>query len=662
MSANPIDKTKVEVLANLYRSVVDEMAWVLLRSSHTTFVKETQDFSTGLLTREGEMFAAPHTKGATPIMGIPMSAGTTAFDDWAEGDVVVTNDPYTTGGMVMQLNDLYVFRPIFAGGKLLCFAWAFIHCTDVGGAVPGSIDMKHTEIHQEGTRLRPMKLFRQGELNEDIWNIFADNSRIAELNWGDVSALLSALKVGERRVHDLAARHGTDVVEGTMYQTLNNTEQLTRQVLSQIPEGSYSFVEYFEDDYTSSLPVRIQMQMTVRGDGTVELDFTGSDPQVQASINLPTGGMRHHPFLCLALVNFVATHATGLHLNAGILRCIDLVLPEHSVVNSSYPAACGMRYTTVCRIHEVVLGALNQAVPDLVPAGGASQLVITYISTTKFGRNGRVVVANPVQGGSGAGLGLDGESAIDFPAAFLRNVPVEVLESEVPVTVHRLRLRPDTEGAGKLRGGFGLDYALQVRHPNAVVVMRGKDRHRFSSFGTAGGMGGATSSCTVTREDGSVLDIGKETVYRPDVTDVINIATGGGGGEGPPIQRDPQAVANDIYDGLVSVEKGAEVYGVVLHNGQVDSHATTQNRSKMVSGDGFDFGAGRSAWESRHNQLAMRVAEWLPTLNSSVRRSAQADVYERIGTGTGVVTTRMIDEALAAVEVKLKSIGSLRTE
>ena len=175
-------------------------------------------------------------------------------------------------------------------------------------------------------------------------------------------------------------------------------------------------------------------------------------------------------------------------------------------------------------------------------------------------------------------------------------------------------------------------------------------------------MGGAMSSCTVTREDGSVLDIGKETVYRPDVTDVINIATGGGGGEGPPIQRDPQAVANDIYDGLVSVEKGAEVYGVVLHNGQVDSHATTQNRSKMVSGDGFDFGAGRSAWESRHNQLAMRVAEWLPTLNSSVRRSAQADVYERIGTGTGAVTTRMIDEALAAVEVKLKSIGSLRTE
>ncbi|MQA06090.1 MAG: hypothetical protein GEV07_26360 [Streptosporangiales bacterium] len=126
------DATTVEVLANLYRAVVDEMAWVLLRSSHTTFVKETQDFSTGLLTPEGEMFAAPYAMGATPLVGIPMAAGTTAFDDWAEGDVAIASDPYLTGGMVMHLNDLYVFRPVFVDGELLCFAWAFIHCTDVG--------------------------------------------------------------------------------------------------------------------------------------------------------------------------------------------------------------------------------------------------------------------------------------------------------------------------------------------------------------------------------------------------------------------------------------------------------------------------------------------------------------------------------------------------
>ncbi|MGH3357552.1 MAG: hydantoinase B/oxoprolinase family protein, partial [Nocardioidaceae bacterium] len=570
MPISPIDNVTVEVLANMYRAVVDEMAWVLLRSSHTTFVKETQDFSTGLVTPEGEMFAAPHTKGATPLMGIPMGAGTTAVDDWAPGDVLVTNDPYATAGMVMQVNDLYAFRPIFCDGRLVCFAWAFIHCTDVGGAVPGSIDMKHVEIHQEGTRLRPMRLFRRGELNEDIWNIFADNSRIPDLNWGDVSALLAALQIGERRVHDLIGRHSEPVVRSAMYQTLDNTERLTKQVLARIPAGSYSYVEYFEDDYTGDVPVRIEMELTAREDGTVKLDFTGSDPQVRAAINLPTGGHRHHPFLCLALVNFVATHAEGLHLNAGILRCIDLRLPESSIVNADYPAACGMRYTTACRIHEVVLGALNQAVPTLVPSGGASHAVITYISTSEVERGGRVVVANPVQGGSGAGLDLDGESAIDFPAAFLRNVPVEVLEAEAPVTVHRLRLRPDTEGAGSLRGGFGLEYALQVRRPGAVVVMRGKDRHLFSSFGADGGRAGATAGCIVTHADGTVTDIGKETVYRPDLNDVITISTGGGGGKGDPIGRDPDAVAADVADGMISPARADELYGVVLRDRRVD--------------------------------------------------------------------------------------------
>ena len=155
------DAIGVEIFANLFKAVVDEMAWVVLRSSHTTFVKETQDFGVALVTPEGEMFAYPYGSGATPLMGVMMDSVTQGIA-WEEGDVVVTNDPYATRGMVMHLNDIYVFRPVFVDGRLLCLAWTFIHCTDVGGYAPGSIDMQNSEVFQEGLRLRPVKLYRRG--------------------------------------------------------------------------------------------------------------------------------------------------------------------------------------------------------------------------------------------------------------------------------------------------------------------------------------------------------------------------------------------------------------------------------------------------------------------------------------------------------------------
>ena len=267
------DAISDEVFANLFKAVVDEMAWIVLRSSHTTFVKETQDFAVSLVTNEGEIFAYPYGSGATPIMGVPMHAGTRAFDDWQPGDVMMTNDPYTTGGMVMHLNDIYLFKPLFVAGRLLCFAWTFIHCTDVGGYAPGSIDMRNNEVFQEGLRLRPVKLMRQGVLNQEVWNIFSDNCRIPALNWGDITACIAALDKAEQRMARLAERYGRAVVEQAIYATLDRTEQLARQVLARIPQGEYRFDEYFEDDYVSDLPVRITAKLIARGDGTVAAGF-----------------------------------------------------------------------------------------------------------------------------------------------------------------------------------------------------------------------------------------------------------------------------------------------------------------------------------------------------------------------------------------------------
>ena len=620
---------ETEILTNLFKAVVDEMAWILLRSSHTTFVKETQDFAVSLVTPEGEVFAYPYGSGATPIMGVPMHAGTQAVADWAPGDVLITNDPYTTGGMVMHLNDIYLFRPIFVDGALLCFAWTFIHCTDVGGYAPGSIDMQNNEVFQEGLRLRPVRLFRGGELNRELWQVFADNCRIPSLNWGDITACTAALAKAETRMQRLAERYGRAAVARAMRDTIARTERITRDVLARIPAGEYEFVEFFEDDYTSDVPVRIAVRLIAHGNGRVTLDYRGSDPQVRAALNLPAGSMRHHPFLSLGLTNWVVTQADAIYLNAGIQRCIDLVLPEASVVNARFPAACGMRFTTAMRVHDCALGALSKAVPALVPAGGGNTLVVTYISTSELGETGRVVVANPVPGGSAGGPDRDGVSGTDFSVAFLRNVPVEVLESEVPALVQSYGLLPDSEGPGEFRGGFGVGYALQIRHPSAVVVMRGKDRFRFGSWGAFGGGAGATCG-NVGERGGATHDIGKRTVYRPEMDETIRLWSGGGGGYGDPARRAPEAVAEDVRAGLVSPTRARDVYAVAMAGDRVDEDATRTLRASRPAREGYDFGPGRSEWERVHAVAAAILADWLPSLPAGLRRYAQARLYRAL--------------------------------
>jgi N-methylhydantoinase B len=653
-SAVAQDAIGVEVFANLFKAVVDEMAWVVLRSSHTTFVKETQDFGVALVTPEGEMFAYPYGSGATVLMGVAMDSVTRTID-WQEGDVVITNDPYSTRGMVMHLNDIYVFRPIFVDGKLLCFAWTFIHCTDVGGYAPGSIDMQNSEVFQEGLRMRPVKLFRHGELNEDVWNLFADNCRIPSLNWGDMTACVAALSKAETRLRRLVERYGRTGVQRAMYATLDRTEALARSVLSQLPQGSYTFTEYFEDDYSSDVPVRIVVKLTARGDGTVELDYTGSDPQVRAALNLPTGNMNHHPFLAMSVVNYVVTKSEAIHINAGILRCIDLVLPEASVVNASFPAACGMRFTTAMRVHDLILGALTKAMPGAVPVAGSGVLVVTYISTSELGGAGRVVVANPVSGGSGASGERDGISGAEMSVAFLRNVPVEVLEAEAPVVVRRFSLAPDSEGPGKFRGGFGVAYDLEIRHPSAVVVMRGKDRQRFCAWGAGGGQAGTTSGNVGARRGQMPHDIGKRTVYRPELGELIQLWGGGGGGFGDPFERDTELVIADVAAGLVSPERARDVYGVAIAAGAVDAAATAALRARPRNPEqSFDFGQARSEWERVHGLAAERIAAWLPSLPVAVRRYAQAEAYRHLhAAGAGPYRADAIAAALATVDAAL---------
>ncbi|MCY4565635.1 MAG: hydantoinase B/oxoprolinase family protein [Gammaproteobacteria bacterium] len=633
---------ETEIFANLFRSIVNEMGWIIQRSAHTTFVKETMDFGTALVTPEGEQFAVNDSTGVNALIGTPMAPGIEAFTDWAPGDVAITNDPYTTAGMVTHLNDVFFLKPLFVDGEILCFVWAFIHCSDIGGKVPGSIDGTNREVFQEGLRIKSTKLYKAGVLNQDMVDVITSNCRSPEMNWGDLGAAISGLNRGEERLRQLIARYDRETVRGGMYRMLDRSEALTRAVLKEIPAGSYEFVEYLEDSYVSAVPIRAMLRLTSRGDGSVELDFTGSDPQVASAINMPAGDQKHHPMLSVAIMNLVVTLSEAPIFNAGILRCIDLVLPKHSFVNASFPAACGMRVLTTLRVHDMTLGALAAAIPGRIPAGGAGQLAIISVSTADFAGKTRVVAANAVAGGAGGGLGLDGLSGADYPTSALRNIPVEVLEAEAPVLAHRYTLLTDSEGAGRYRGGFGVEYAFEVTDDRATVVVRGKDRYLFSAWGVDGGKAAVPSFSRVLQADGTELDVGKQSVYQPQRGDLLIVGGGGGGGYGSPLERDPEQVHGDILDGLVSPERGREQYGVVLtDDGAIDRKATAalradkrgqiqtaqQTEPDPIHPVEVEFGPGRSQWQADWEEAFAIIADWCRKFPPNGRRIAQERAY-----------------------------------
>lgn len=648
------DDVMDEVLVNLFEAITEEMGWVVLRSAHSTYVKETRDFGVSLVSLEGEVFAFPEHLANFTNANVPMAGFIDGIADWEPGDVAITNDPYSTRGTVTHMPDVHLLRPVFADGKLLCFAWAFMHASDIGGSTPGSVLLTNHEVFQEGFRMRPLKLYAGGRRNEEVWRLLLDNVRIPDTVEGDLAALVAATAIGESRLHRLLAKYGVRHAARAMASALDRTEQVTRAVLRQIPKGEYEFVDYLEDDFVSERPVRIQLVLRSDGEGGVQMDFHGTDPQVRSAINIVTGGQRHHCVVAAALMRFVMTRAESVHLNAGMIRCVDLVAPQGSIVNAVFPAAMGMRSATKVRVHDVLLGALNRAVPGSVPAAGVGQVVVTSIATSVIGGKSRVVVANPVTGGAGGGPNADGMSGCDWTTANLRNVPVEVLETETTALVHRLAVEPDSEGAGRFRGGFGLRYELSVTAPGATVIMRGKERQKFEPWGFDGGSAAGVGRNYVLRDGQGPLDLKKLTLYRPGVGDVIGLVSPGGGGYGDPLDRDPALVLNDHLDDLVSSERAESVYGVVLRDGAVDAAATERHRAALragrpAAGSGvrFDRGAARSEWESRVGSASREIAMWLEGLPVGLRQDFKELAFRGLeALGPGPYTAPQIADVI----------------
>jgi len=637
-------------MRNYFQAIVEDAARIIERTAFTTFVKETADFSTGLVSTGGEYIAYPWKLGATPLLGVNLSGGIGFTKQYDEGDIVLMNDPYCTGGLCTHLPDLHLLKPFFYRGELLAFGHAFIHSSDIGGLVPASISPRATDIFQEGLRLRPVKLFRQGVLNQDLVDILSDNSRIPDENWGDVKALVAAVNWSERSLFDMVEKFGAELVKAGAAELLDHVEMRVRKVFAGVPNGKYHFVDYLEDDFLSDVPVRLELTMTV-DDGHIHLDYTGTDPQVSSSLNVTTSG-QVHPFVALGLVAYIITQDPDIPKAGSILRPVTVTLPQGSIVNPVFPAACGVRFATVLRLADLVLGAMTQAAPQKVPAAsaGASAPIVCALLEPRTNQR-HVTVVEPMQGGGGGHWDRDGVNAREPISGHTRNTPVESLEADIPIVIRRYHMIPDSGGAGRHRGGMGVRLDFQVFHPDAIVTARGMERFKIQPWGVDGGYGGSAGETVLNPDSAAPQTVGKFDYLRLEPGDVVSIRWPAGAGYGDPIDRNVDLVHADWRAELVSSAAARELYGVVFTEGVVDRVATQVLRERLRHErgprEGFDFGPYRRALEQRWTpRVAAECARLVGTLPPAVRDYVKHYLFRAIAAAP--LEVEAIDRALLA--------------
>ncbi|WP_418137888.1 hydantoinase B/oxoprolinase family protein [Agrobacterium sp. El2ro-1b] len=592
-----IDRRNLKVLANFCSAAADAMAFTLMRTAHSAFVKETEDFSCQIVTREGLAFANPRQFGAPWYSGIDYAPLLSMFDDYAEGDICLTNDPYS-GFVATHSPDIHVWKPVFSEGRIACFVVGHIHNTDVGGAVPASLSRSLSEIEQEGLRIPPVKLVQNGVTNRFVEEMIRVNVRLPDQNLGDLHAQIASLNVGERKIGDIIRRFGFDAFTEGIDQILDYAEAQTRQILSNVPDGDYFFADYADEDAVSGKPCRVALTLKIRGDEVI-LDYTGSDPQLGSSLNMPTGGRERHPLVMVGLTYVLYTLDNSLLLNAGTLRPARAVLPVGTIVNCTRPAAVGMRSLTCAMTQIVTLGAFVQAIPDLMPAASPGGNAIMNVKTSA--RNGRPVMASigPVGGGGGGAPGCDGSDGAGGATGFLRNTPIEISEAEVPIRFLRYGLEADTGAPGRYRGGLSAVMEFEISAPETVVTARNRNRSIMPGWGVNGAQPGTVSRFLRNPGREDEISLGNTDVVHCGPGDVIRVVGPGAGGYGDPFTRAPELVLADVRKGAVSITSAADDYGVILKDGVVDAAATAERRAtRPISIEKITHGAERKAFEA----------------------------------------------------------------
>jgi N-methylhydantoinase B len=549
-----IAPVRLEVIRNALVAAAEEMSITIWRTSRSTVVREILDYSTAVFDADGRNIAQ---SARIPVHLNSMSDCLRAIlerfiplDQWNDGDVIVTNDPYSGG---QHLPDIQTFRPVFVDGARVAIVGTLCHHVDVGGGAAGSYYAGATEIFQEGIRIPPLRLVEKDILNRGVFEMLLHNVRQPDETRGDLNAQIAALGIGVGAVARMARKFGSSPLAAAMAAILDGSERMMRAALAALPDGEAAFAELVDDDGQSQEPIRIAVGIVKTGD-TIALDFTGSSAQVSGPVN-------NTPAMTRSAVYYALMAALGgdIPANSGCYRPVTVTLPEGSVVNAGFPAPVSGRMVVNHRIATAVFGALARILPKRIPA---SYYAISYVYAlqTTGRENKRQVYFDIEVGGWGGHAHGDGASALSCGLHNNTNAPIEMIEAKYPVTFTRYGLIADSGGAGEFRGGLGLVRQWRLDAP-AGVLSTSFERFRHPPYGLAGGHPGSLSRTTVTRADGASHSLASKVSGFPlHAGDIVTIETSGGGGFGDPRRRDPARLARDIAEGFVTAEKAASLY------------------------------------------------------------------------------------------------------
>ena len=551
MAISPIE---AEILRNAMASIADEMYIALMKASYSTNIKERRDHSTALFDPAGRVVVQGESMPlhlASMLGLVEVVLEKYGRDGVRPGDMFMSNDPYVGRGS--HLPDVAVAAPIFHEGRLVMFACNIAHHADIGGMSPGSMAGGMTEIYQEGLRIPPVRLMKDGEVVRDVMDMILLNVRVPEERLGDYNAQIASNQLAVRRAAPLIGRWGADRIAEGCDAIIAAVARRTRAAIGDLPDGVYRFEDVVDDDGLSRSNIRVRLSVTVSGD-EIAFDFDGTEPQVEGNNNVTLAGLQATCLYCMKVLL-----DPDCPQNHGMLDPVTIRAPEGSIVNAAFPAASAARAQTAQRIVDVIFGALAPACPDRIIA--ASNGANTSAAFFGRGSDGKYYVyLETLGGGAGARSYKDGTDGVQVHMTNTSNLPIEALETEYPLMIERYELVEDSGGPGRHRGGLGLRRDYRPIGHETTFSGQG-ERFVNPPWGLSGGGPGGTGRFALLHDSGEESRLpSKPAALRVGPDRTISVITAGAGGFGEPAHRTREALDEDVASGKFSSAFVAERY------------------------------------------------------------------------------------------------------
>jgi len=571
------DPFTLEIIKRSLIVAAEEMFYAFGRTAMSPVIYEVLDYAVGITDSKGELLAqAPGVPGFSGVLDFVASETLEKFGkDLREGDVIASNVPYYSG---THLNDVALSMPVFHGDELVGLVLNKGHWSEVGGMHFGSWTSDSTEIFQEGLLLPAVKIYSEGKPNKDVIDLILANNRLPRLTKGDMEAQIASMKVAARRVRALIDKYGLDSVKQAMGKVIEDGERAAKLKLKELPKGTFEAEDYIDDDGFGNSEVYVRVKVTI-DDNSFTADFTGSGQQVKGSINSP------FPATVSAVrETYMAVTDPHAEPNGGFFKPIKVIAPSGSIFNPIPPAPTSTYWESMAYATDLVWKALAPHIPQKLSAGHFLSILATILGGVDDRTGEPFAIVEPQPGGWGGWEGGDGESGLvacgDGETYIASN---EVYERRLPVRVERYELNvSDGTGHGKFRGGFGVRKDYKVLSNKAYLTLS-IGRSKFPPWGVGMGLNGTPNYAVIIKSNGESMKVRRIANYEMLKGDLVSLRSGGGGGWGDPLERDPKLVAWDVKNEYITIEQARNIYGVVIdpRSLEVDYKETQALREKL---------------------------------------------------------------------------------